>query len=505
MQPFRAGLKLVWGLALAGVVAGLASYAAMEWWRTSSTVPVANLALHDGDLSDWKTIGGNWAIRNGVMVNESVERGAKIVAGSQYWRDYTFSSEIQFRENNADMGLAVRVENEKKGVDTYDGYYVGLRTLDGSMVIGRSHFGWAEAAPVPVPGGIHSGIWYRLEVTAVGCSIAASVENLKTAERAWMAVKDPSCVRSGKVALRSLNAGAMWRNISVRPATWQDYLELERKAPLVEEPEFPPARPWWTPLHTGLALAGIFFIASLAQLLYFQLLRWKTSLITAERERLALEIHDTMAQSFAGIGYQIQGIRSSVLRPGQIDTAHIAEQLDTAYLLVRNCHMEASRTIAMLSSFAPAIEDLGSALVETAEKIAGTKIRIVKAVSGTPFPLSLRMADALLHIGQEAIANAAHHASPSELYVRLRYEVNQVQLEIEDNGCGFLYRADSAGLGLLGMQRRAHDIAGRLEIESSPRAGTRVCVSVKVEHPGFLERTKKLFAERQAKAEKSRR
>ena len=484
-------MRSLWIITLVMLMAALLTYGGLKWRAARSRVPAHEFALRTGELREWSTIGGNWKTVDGVMYNESHERGAKILAGAHEWRDYTLSAEMRFTGDNADMGLAVRVINETKGVDTYDGYYVGLRTLDGTLVIGRSHYGWAEAKPVPLPGGVHSGVWYRMRVTSVGCHMAASVENLETQQTAWMAVEDSNCVRAGRVALRSLNAGAMWRRIRVQPATEADYDEVARHAATVERPEFPPTPPWWTAEHTTIALALVFLLALLLQLVYFRVLRWKTLLITGERERLALEIHDTMAQSFAGIGYQIQGIRNSVQKIEQRETGAIVEQLDTAYLLVRNCHIEASRTISMLSSFAPEIQDLMESLRETATRITGGRVKIVSELEGTVFPLPLRMGDALLHIGQEAIANAAHHAAPGTIKLRMGYSKASVQLEVIDNGCGFNYRAESAGLGLLGMQRRAHEVAGVLEISSRPGAGTRVKVSVRVKRPQLFDRMRR--------------
>jgi len=75
----------------------------------------------------------------------------------------------------------------------------------------------------------------------------------------------------------------------------------------------------------------------------------------------ALEIPlalQTMAQSFAGVGYQIQGIRSRVLKGERIAQTQITDQLDVAYQLVRRCHEEASRTISMLGTASPEVQNV---------------------------------------------------------------------------------------------------------------------------------------------------
>ncbi len=159
----------------------------------------------------------------------------------------------------------------------------------------------------------------------------------------------------------------MWRNIRVTGAGWNGYLELARHATSVEQPVVLEGPPWWTPWHAAMLFAGVLGLALLTQLVYFRVQQWKAFAITQERERLAHEIHDTMAQSFAGVGYQIQGIRRSVMRGGHQDSRHISDQLSVAYQLVRKCHEEAGRTIAMFSASSPPIQqNLLGALAKTA-------------------------------------------------------------------------------------------------------------------------------------------
>ena len=403
-------------------------------------------------MDEWRAVGGDWTIANGVIYNHSNERGSKLLTGSSAWGNYAVNTDVRFEGANADIGVIIRTNDEKsEGSDTYNGYYIGLRTLDGTMVIGRSAFGWSEAPPVTIPGGVHSSVWYRLRVVAYGCNIAASVQNLSTHQTAWMAFDESDCLKTGHIGLRSLSAGGMWRNISVRAAGWNDYMELRRHAASVERPEILPGPPWWTPWHVGMLFAGTLFLALLTQLTYFRIQRWNAYTVTRERERLAHDIHDTMAQGFAGVGYQIQGIRNSVIRGAPLDLQQIAEQLTVAYQLVRSCHGEASRTIAMLGSASPPIQqNLLGALAEAARRIAGHHITIRAELRGTSIPLNLRLANAMLHIGQQAVANAVDHGNPSVLRITLSYEGSSVELVVEDNGRGATWAAPgrtSAGPG----------------------------------------------------------
>jgi len=474
-----------WLLTIGLVVACLATLAWwwLGWTRAKNVVPSHSYPLLDGRMDEWKAVGGNWTIANGAIYNKSYERGSKLLTGSSAWGDYTVSADVSFEGSNADIGIIIRTSDEKKeGSDTYNGYYIGLRTLDQGLVIGRSAFGWSEAPPVSIPGGVHSSVWYRLRVVAYGCNIAASAQNLSTLQTVWMAFEEPGCLKTGHIGLRSLNAGGLWRNISVSGAGWNDYLEMRKHADSVERPGILPGPPWWSPWHVGMLFVGALTLGLLTQLAYFRIQQWKAYTITRERERLAHEIHDTMAQGFAGIGYQIQGIRRSLVRGGHPDLHQIADQLSVAYQLVCRCHVEASRTIAMLGlPSSPIQQNLLGELEEAARKIAGDRITTSAEQRGDPIPLNLRLANALLHIGQQAVANAVGHGNPSALKITLSYQGSDVELVVEDNGQGFEYTPGTAGFGIQGMQKRAREVAGSLQIVSRPGHGTQVRVRAEVE------------------------
>lgn len=483
--------KTRWGVAVSTAFACLA-FVVWLWFRASpmESVPYHSYQLQAGQMGKWKAFGGKWDISQGVISNDSSYlRGAKLVTGSNSWGNYTLSADISFEKDGGDMGTIIRSNDEQEGIDSYNGYYVGVRIDGGDLIIGRSNYGWIEARPVPLPGGVKPFQWYRLRVTAYKCNIAASVQNLDTLQIAWIAFEERSCVKTGRIGLREVDAGGRWRNISIAPAGWNDYLQMRQHAASVEQPVVLPGPPWWTPWHVGMLFIGVLAFALLVQLIYFRIERWKTYTITQERQRLAHEIHDTMAQSFAGIGYQIQGIRSSLLRGDRQEPNHIADQLGTAYQLIRRCHTEASETIAMLGLSSPGSDqNLLKKLTETAYKIAGSRIKVVTELHGSLTHLDLRTADALLHIGEEAIANAVIHSEPSILKIVLRYKGNTVELVVEDNGGGFEFSPQTIGFGILGMQKRARDVMGALEIQSFPGSGTKVRAKASLQHKKLWER-----------------
>ena len=498
MSAFRAASK--WYL-LSGVILFAAVLVAWSWHsniESTNDVPEHRFELSLGKGSEWSAAGGDWKASDGIIYNTSAFRGAHLVAGSTRWHNYTLHADLRFVGETGDVGVVVRSNYERKGADAYDGYFIGVRTFDGSYVIGRSNFRWSEANPLSIPGGARSGVWYRFTVTAYECNIAASFQDLTTLKTSWVALKDPSCIESGRIGLRSLSPGGEWRNISIEPATWDDYLALRQHAGTEERLDLAPGPPWWTPWHAAMLFGGLLAFALLAQLIYFRTQQWKAYTLTRERERLAHDIHDTMAQSFAGIGYQIQGIRHSVVRSTSISSNEVAEQLEVAYQLVRRCHEEASRTIAMLGSPSLKIQrNLLGALGETAKKIAGEQIDTVVEQRGNPTSLNLRVADALLHIGREAVVNAVGHANPTGLKISLGFEENGVELTVEDNGCGFDYVPEMVGFGILGMQKRVREVRGSLEIISEPSHGTRIHARVPLHRE---RRLKKIFEKPRALA-----
>ena len=472
-------------------------WSSIHWRKAAVAVPTRVFQLRREKSNEWTRFGGSWEIADGVVQSNSYERGAKLLAGSKYWGDYTVNADIWFEGPAADMGVVIRTNDEAEGVDSYNGYFVGLRSLDGTLVMGRASYSWLEVPPVIMPGGIHPFTWYRLRITAYGCNIAASVTNLSTGQAAWVAFQEHFCIKSGRFGLRTLNAAAKWSSVSVEPATGEDYRNLERHAAYVEHPVIVNGPPWWTPLHVGTLFVGAFTVALLIQLAYFQFRNWKTNTISRERERLAHEIHDTTAQGFAGIGYQIQGIRTSIIRAESLDAHYIADQLNVAYQLVRSCHEEASRTIAILGQSSPSIQNhLLDELTETARKMARNKIDTVAELHGNPISLNLRLADALLHIGREAIANAVSHGNPTFLKISLSYEEGSVELTVEDNGSGFEYSQKMEGFGILGMQKRARTVGSVLHIRTAPGEGTQVSVRASMQSTRLRDRIVGAFRRR---------
>jgi signal transduction histidine kinase len=233
--------------------------------------------------------------------------------------------------------------------------------------------------------------------------------------------------------------------------------------------------PWWNAGHAAALAIGTLLIGFAANFCFNWVERWRLRAILEERESLAHEMHDTLAQSFAGIGFQLEAIRSSV--PDNLETTH--RQLNLASDLVRHSHKEARRSISTLRAetydsgkLLPSLEQCARRMVE------GGGVRIVTRTSGSQAPVSPRVMDTLYRIGQEAIANSIRHARPTSLAIELRFCSQWLRLIIADDGIGFAPGADSSGFGVRGMRKRALSISADLQIYSQPGEGTQVQVKV---------------------------
>ena len=240
--------------------------------------------------------------------------------------------------------------------------------------------------------------------------------------------------------------------------------------------------PWWSTGHIVVTVIVLLLLILAAQTLHNYVERWRLIAVLDERQRLAHEMHDTLAQSFAGIGYQLQAIRD------EIDDRSAIRELDLASNLVRRSHEEAKRSIAALRPELLESAGLLQALEQGARSmVAGGSIRVTAVTSGEAHSIPVRISDTLFRIGQEALANAVRHAQPSTLLISLIYGEACLELQIEDDGKGFVVAADSAGFGIRGMRKRADSISAELQIRSMPGQGTEVRVTAPM--PAKLTRT----------------
>jgi signal transduction histidine kinase len=188
----------------------------------------------------------------------------------------------------------------------------------------------------------------------------------------------------------------------------------------------------------------------------------------AERERLAGEIHDTLAQGFTSIIMLIQAAEA------QADPSrHLA-------LAVRTARENLDEARGLIASLTPAPLD-GSTLEEALGRITARlgeelTMPVAFATEGASRALPPGIEVVLIRAAQEGLANVRKHAAASSAGVRLRYGEREVVLTVRDDGAGFDGPAPGEGYGLRAMRSRVEHAGGTLDIGSAPGRGTELTV-----------------------------
>jgi PAS domain S-box-containing protein len=206
----------------------------------------------------------------------------------------------------------------------------------------------------------------------------------------------------------------------------------------------------------------------------------KASIIN-ERNRMAREIHDTLAQAFTSIIMHTAAAAESVTELAPQNPEALQTYLQTVEELASSGLTEARRSVTALRPKLLEEGDLYRALNRlTADIKSSTNIQVSCEVTGAIYVLSSDIEDNLLRVGQEALTNAVKHAHATAIQVELEYEETQCLLRIKDDGSGFDVNQISLshGFGLLGMSERVEQMRGELVIQSQPGQGTEVVVVV---------------------------
>jgi len=199
---------------------------------------------------------------------------------------------------------------------------------------------------------------------------------------------------------------------------------------------------------------------------------------TEERNRLAREIHDTLAQGLAGITLQLE-TADVLLESGQ-DPQKISNAIQQALELARANLEEARRSVLDLRAAPLEGRTLGQALRALAQEAAGKgDLEIDFELTGGTRPLPVRIEAGLYRIAQEALANVVQHAGAQRATLSLTTLPEQVTLVVEDDGHGFdPQQARRDRFGLIGLNERAKLLGGTLQLHSGPDSGTRVEINL---------------------------
>jgi signal transduction histidine kinase len=192
-----------------------------------------------------------------------------------------------------------------------------------------------------------------------------------------------------------------------------------------------------------------------------------------ERQRMAREIHDTLAQGLTGIITQMQAAQRVWGSPDQA-----RPHVDSALGLARDSLAEARRSVQALRPRELEDARLPDALGDLARRWAeGSGVGLHVEVTGDRVPLSPAIEVALFRVAQEALTNVAKHASASRVGLTLSYLGEVVLLDVRDDGLG-ISNGRSQGFGLKSMTQRIRSVGGTLEIESTAGEGTAISASV---------------------------
>ncbi len=203
--------------------------------------------------------------------------------------------------------------------------------------------------------------------------------------------------------------------------------------------------------------------------------------VLGERNRIAREIHDTLAQGFVAVSVQLELVSRLI----SISSEAAQEQLERARELVHDGLDEARRSIWELRSQATANDDFAARLSKSATRIIATApIKWNLQVHGAYRPLPAATETELLRIAGEAITNVVRHAHAANVQVDLIFDPKKFRMTIADDGRGFQGEPTTIGVsghfGLQGMRERAKSIGAKLTVNSAPGQGTTVAVEAAI-------------------------
>jgi signal transduction histidine kinase len=289
----------------------------------------------------------------------------------------------------------------------------------------------------------------------------------------------PGC-RVRVAGICSVNTGALGNTTgTLEPQTFQLLLRSPADLRILVRP------PWWTAEHMIWVLGSIVGVLLLVVVIVVwnnrrrlreqALARMKSeaefSAVWNERNRMARELHDTLAQGLGAISMQLEVVKRML--PAD---AEVRKPLDEARALARSNLTDARNSIWNMRSQVLETGDLAKALGDILRSLTdGTEMRGELRVLGSPRRLAPMTENNLLRIGQEAITNAARHAQAKRIEVVLQFAPREVQLSVLDDGLGFdpvQPPKSDGGFGLVGMRERAAQMHGELTVSSVPGEGS---------------------------------
>lgn len=203
----------------------------------------------------------------------------------------------------------------------------------------------------------------------------------------------------------------------------------------------------------------------------------RESAVIAERNRLARDIHDTLAQGFTGVIVQLEAARGAAAKG---DAATVARRMEQASDLARSSLGEARRSVRALRPSSLSDGTLLTALDSLLKRMAdGTKLQTELQIEGDPRTIAPEAEETLLRITQESLTNTIKHSGSRTFLATLGYHPAEIRLHLADEGRGFEPGSETDGFGLIGMKERVMAIGGQFVLRSTPGAGVKIFVTLK--------------------------
>lgn len=200
-----------------------------------------------------------------------------------------------------------------------------------------------------------------------------------------------------------------------------------------------------------------------------------------ERQRMARELHDTLAQGLVGLILQLEATEAHLLAGRPERSLDIVQHAMTR---ARTALADSRRTIDHLRSEALEVDDFGAALRAEVARFSATNVIACHLDLDDLPSLPDVLQEHALRAVAESLANVARHARATQVWVRAAFEYDAVTLEIQDDGVGFdlnMQRSQHGHYGLLGLNERAQLMGGSIEITTAPGGGTTVRFQFPVE------------------------
>jgi signal transduction histidine kinase len=194
--------------------------------------------------------------------------------------------------------------------------------------------------------------------------------------------------------------------------------------------------------------------------------------VVAERNRMARDIHDTLAQGFTGVIMQLEATKGAI---AQNNLAEATDRVERAGDLARVVLGEARRSVLALRPRSLQDTTLCLALDDLLKRMTnGSGLQAEFHLEGDEPAMPADWEEGLLRIAQESLTNTIKHAKAKNFRATLTIAPNEIQFRLVDDGVGFDLHAEHEGFGLVGMKERVDQIGGHFILRSMPGQGTEI-------------------------------